>query len=388
VWIRPAPDHACQVTITVSVPDAAHLADDDIDAEDEVEVSVIKPQVSRISFSDYGMAENAEVEDEEHNWECEGWGVGDAVEAPQWENGPLAPAYFIGGQICTADVHLDATGTLTEEAAIDVRGDWENWSGSGTVQHWWGEEEIECTSEQFEQRVDKYVDQAIQWSYRCPDGSNNWIDTNASDHDVLYQSYAAPLHDADATKKRTDAVCTEAEDLSTPETIADPIFDWLVDALPDGQGGIQTEPWCYLDAGADNIECDDQAYVMKLAIELLGVPGEVVYVRATPTDDPDCLDLPPAVYCEVHQVRERLWLKSGGGAWQVFEAACRVEGINGIDDALWDEVRGKTDQNHRGDLKVLRGLHKDWNWTQKWRFIGSGQDAGHDPVPPPGGPLE
>ncbi len=376
-----APDSLNWAAISVSAPDMGNLADDPDDAEDTSGATLIVPTVIRVYFVDYRMRDSDFAEtDDDHHWDCDGWYWGDLVDVPQYDVTVTPardePVYMAGGDGCSTWLTLRCSPTVHFGCDIDLETDWGSLGGSATVEAYeqgtpaWG------SFEPRPQQVDKFIDQQIGWSYRVPTGSNNWIAMNTTTHDI-YQSYDYPCGDPlpKAPRLRVSSVCSAAEDEDTIEDIADELTGWTRDGLNgliDHGLDPNVDPWCYFDSGADPLECDDQAEVACHVLALVGVGGDLVFVRAS-TDRLNCLDLEER-YCPEHGWDEKLVLMAG--CVNNFEGCCRVEdGELTILYAIWSTepsvVKAKeTDVTnnppHDTNAAALSMLNKLTGFTQAW----------------------
>lgn len=321
------------------------LADDPTDATDEASPSSIIPTVVKVYFVDYQMRDSAHAEtDYDHTWTCDYWYYGDLVDVPQYDvtTTPNAdePVHMVGGAACSAWVYLELPDTLSTTVDVDLTSEWGSFDGNSSL---YGSP-YPAGGGAFAARpnqVDDLIDQQIAWSYKVPSGSDNWIVMNTTVHDI-YQSYDDPVGSPPAPRKRVQTVCNNAEDETTEEGIADGLVDWIDDALNDQLGG-QISPyvdaWCYYDPNADGLECDDQARMMKLALELLGVEAYEVQVNAS-TDRNNVFD-DEEQDCPICYQHEYLCL-TDGSVPHAFAGCCLV-----IDDgecilySVWDPDDGK-----------------------------------------------
>ncbi len=120
-------------------------------------------------------------------------------------------------------------------------------------------------------------DDYLQFEYRVPDGSGNWIsfqDDTSGPHKV-YTVYGAPSCESyNYLKNHIAWACTNASGSDTRKEIADDIHSAL-DANPpyDGDGDTQTDDWYLLNGLPYRGECDEQARFMVRILNLIGVSG-------------------------------------------------------------------------------------------------------------------
>jgi hypothetical protein len=124
----------------------------------------------------------------------------------------------------------------------------------------------------------------IQWKYRVPSGSNNWIGSNTTSHTV-YVTYGIPSPTGyNVTEKRVNWCCEKANGAVDPKGVADGIHLGLNANPPnDGSGDIQSDDWLLLSGTPYKGECDEQARFMVRAIELIGSSGSS-YLTYASTD--------------------------------------------------------------------------------------------------------
>lgn len=303
------------------------------------------------------------------------------------------PVYMVGGEGCSTWLTLRCSPTVQFGCDIDLQTDWGSLGGSATVEAYEQETPAWGVFEPRPEQVDKFIDQQIEWSYKVPTGSNNWIPMNTTTHDI-YQSYdypcGAPL--PEAPRLRVSSVCSAAEDEDTIEGIADELTDWTADglkALYDSHLDPDVDPWCYFDSDADPLECDDQAEVACHVLALVGVAGDVVLVKAS-TDRFNCLDLEER-YCLEHGCWEILALMAD--VPNFFEGCCRVDdsGVT-ILYALWSPessvVKAKeTDVTNNPpydtNAAALSMLNKLEGFTQVWIRRDPPHIVLHEGVPKP-----
>jgi len=188
----------------------------------------------------------------------------------------------------------------------------------------------------------------IGWYYKvpAPGGTGLWIPTDVTFPTVyvIYDDFA--FGGKDTTVKRIDWICAAADGATSEPNAADGIHDALGGDPPyePDEKTMLGGGWLLM-AGTTYGECDQQAGLMELAVDMLGVSGDTVEVHAsTNSGEGNCLDFENRVpNCPVHG-SEKLFLDFyGGGTWEhmnTYEGCCVTAGYY---YAVWPQAKATND---------------------------------------------
>ena len=166
-----------------------------------------------------------------------------------------------------------------------------------------------------------------QWKYKVPSGTNTWYTVNTTSHTV-YVAYGTPSGSV-VTEKRMSWACQKADGATSDSNVADKIHDALGNFDPPYEPGEKPtlgSGWPLL-AGTTYGECDEQAALMELGVELLGVSAYTDKVYASSNSGAgNCLDLEDKTEGGIKK-----WLildfdTGAGYKWNAFEGCCVVAG--------------------------------------------------------------
>jgi len=173
------------------------------------------------------------------------------------------------------------------------------------------------------------LEKSISWTIKLTDFNPDYeYNAGTSGPHKIYITYGTPSGSV-ATEKRVNWCCQEANGESTDGGVADAIHNSLGDVDPPYEPGEKPSlgsGWPLL-AGTTYGECDEQAGLMELAVELLGLSGDVRLVRAsTNAGAGNCLDQESKTEGGIKK-----WLildfdMGSGHNWNAFEGCCETAG--------------------------------------------------------------
>jgi hypothetical protein len=189
------------------------------------------------------------------------------------------------------------------------------------------------------------LEKSISWTIKLTDFNPDYEhNAGTSGPHKMYITYGTPSGSV-VTEKRMSWSCQKADGSTTDSEVADAIHNALGDVDPPYEPREKPSlgsGWPLL-AGTTYGECDEQAGLMELAVELLGLSGDVRLVRASTNAGADnCLDYEFRT-CPVHGF-ERLLLDFYGGGdpnnMNQFEGCCETAGSY---YAVWPKQKATND---------------------------------------------
>lgn len=187
----------------------------------------------------------------------------------------------------------------------------------------------------------------------------NFTDDKMVGHNI-YVTWSTPFGSA-PTYRRMHWVCSAAHWADTIEAAADGIWNALGDVDPPYEPGQRPleegATWKLLDGNVSG-ECDEQAMLMKLALNMLGISATVELIRAS--TDTDVLDLESQKMVDSNGDERPAFLvmdfdTGPGYNWNAFEACCVVDGKW---YAVWPKWKA---------LSALQ-MYRDLGFEQYWVF--------------------
>jgi len=363
-------------------------------------VKVVKPAIARVDFAGAGltMYQNAQSTNPDHTWTCDYMeNSASALPSPNWQvGGNNEPGFFTGGQADAIRMGLKASDGQTHylQGAIKVqeRCKWSDGyyflkTSQIPTELPWGSQTWDTLQldEVFPPEVFFQWDYPLEWSYRTrPTDAAHEVPLGTSTHSFIARSLGPVLLSfSELAKKRVQLAAEHANEAATTIAAAEAVRDWLAGADPpdfgpsgpyfvDSMGNaITNRIWCALDAGSQTVECDEQALLMEQFIETLGVAGEVVRVRPTRQNDPNCLDMEALRTCPYYPTLQDKLQLLFGGVPNNFEGVCRCGGVEAGDYyAVAPSATGSLQGNRRGDLDLLYDLNAQYGVTQAWGHEG------------------
>jgi hypothetical protein len=219
---------------------------------------------------------------------------------------------------------------------------------------------------------------SIDWMIKLTDFDSYERDVGISGPHKVYVTYGTPAGSV-VTEARMIWACGKAGGAISAENVADAMHNALGNVDPPYEPGEKASlgsGWPLL-AGTTYGECDEQAGLMELTVEILGVSGNVRLVRAsTNAGAGNCLDYEFRI-CPVHGFERLLLDFYGGGTpsnMNQFEGCCETAGSY---YAVWPKVKATNDY---AMLQALGGLgatqHYCWwdisiSWWQPCNQPGS-----------------
>ncbi len=238
-----------------------------------------------------------------------GWGAGAALTAPDWKSvdNPNNPVSYTRASALRLSVRLDITGGASGTAILRVTGP-DGVTGEGTFSvpcNATGVRLVSVTTTALPNVVKAYTPAGLTWTVKCP-GDTVFRPVGVTSHRI-YLTLGLPTG-SNPTNRRMNTVCFAAAQAATAlEAIegvanggegiharldAEPPCDGAsLDGVPPcvGAGGTIVGDWRLLSGPPFVGECDQQAHLMNLAVQLIGVTGAPEYKTyassdADPTD--------------------------------------------------------------------------------------------------------
>ncbi len=245
--------------------------------------------LKEITFqSDHAMYEKAGP--------CDGnlcWGSGAALSGVDWSsvNNPDHPVAYTRGTTMTMVVRMDVTGGASGTATLRVTGP-DGLTGEGTFSvpcQATEERLVTITTTALPNVVKAYTPMGLTWSVRCP-GDTTFRPAGGSSNRI-YVTLGTPSG-SNPTNRRLNFVCNAAWQAGTAlEAIegapgAGIGIHKRLDADPpnDGAGGTIVNDWRLMASWPYSGECHDQAHLMNLAIQMVGVGAGTEYRTYASTD--------------------------------------------------------------------------------------------------------
>ncbi len=341
------------------------------DAQDE-EAVVLKSIQFKSDFTRAGNA-IAYLWDKKDKWADPGSGS-HVYEEPEWIRGgrsnPVAHKKAKKLQLkLVLDVLLDEPGPLNYQLA--GQGDAGYWSFSKSGQ-WPGPGAGRVIDDVFGAQVlpdsvGILKDKTINWTITI---NGEPYGLGPSGPHTVYRTHDTPC-DGKVTVMRLEGTaptnggcCSWAEGKSTPEPVADAVWNNLAEpndppyepgeGKPVHQTTGGSHCWELMD-GEFAGECDEQALLMDYACRVLGLAAHKRLVRASTNSD--CLNVEKKTFQGV--VCPLIFAANPGpSAWQSFEGCCEVPAA-GRYYALWPKLKADNDY----DMAKNR-LTEDEKWTQ------------------------
>ena len=227
------------------------------------------------------------------------WGAGAGLSTPDWasENNPDNPVCYTRSTAMRLTVKIEVTGSGGGTATLRVTGP-DGVVGEGTFAVPCGTEDlfVSITTSALPAVVKAYTPASLSWSVQPP-GDPVFYPLGSTSHRI-YVTLATPGGSA-PTNRRMNFVCTAAAQAATALE--------AIDGAPFGGGGIHArlagnppvdgcpagttcvDDWRLMAGWVSateryNGECDEQAHLMNLAIQLLGAGAGAQYKTYASTD--------------------------------------------------------------------------------------------------------
>ena len=329
--------------------------------QDAIEYKVVDVDLKSVKFtSDHGL-----LVDNNDDWTY----LGTTYSEPEWVDGDPDtnnPISHTKDTKITVDVTVEVSPSGLEFELIgDGPNDYVDFSKTGNTSTG-SDQVVTITADaKLPNQVDTLT-KSIDWSIKIASSS---IDIETSGPHKIYVTYGTPGESSVVTEKRMSWACEKADGAEEDEDVADEIHKalWCEHEGEDndppydvGEKDDRGEGWILM-AGETFGACDEQAGLMELAVEILGVSAEVEevdFVRAsTNGGEGNCKDFQTRS-CSCGD--EWLLLDFyGGGTYDnmhAFEACCVTAGYY---YAVWPKAKATNDYTM---LQALGNIGVTQNW--------------------------
>ena len=317
--------------------------------QDAIDYKVVNVDLKSVKFtSDHGS-----LEDKTDDWEDSD----STYSEPEWVDGDPDtnnPISHTWDTELTVDVTVEVSPSGLEFELIgDGPDDYVDFSKTGNTSTG-SDQVVTITADaKLPVKIDTLA-KSIDWSIKIASSS---IDIETSGQHKIYVTYGEPEESSVVTEKRMSWACEKADGAEEDEDVADEIHDALADEDPPYEPSEKPDlgsGWPLL-AGTTYGECDEQAELMKLACEILGVPASLDFVY--PSVDTSCDEPEDPNYCPTHGYEG---LRGYTGFWNDFEGVCYTASSY---YAVWPKIKEST------KVDVLRTwlaypLYQGWTYWE------------------------